>query len=95
MKNLLIAALLFAPSAFAYEPSQEEVSFVCKGEQQCINIVNDELSDITVDGNLRVITPDAFREQVLDYCEDDSTECQVYVKMMINTFDQAYRDGEE
>lgn len=93
MKRLLIAMLFSAP-VFAYEASQEEVSFVCKGVQQCINIVNDELSDITVDGNLRVITPDAFRAQVRDYCEDESTECQVYVKMMINTFDSAYIEGE-
>lgn len=95
MKNLLIAALFFAPSVYAYEATPEEISFVCKGDQQCINIVSDELSDITIDGNLRVITPDAFRVQVQDYCEDSSTECFTYVKMMINTFDQAYKDGEE
>lgn len=96
IKLLIAAALIAAPSySLAYEASPEEVSFVCQGDQQCINIVNDELSDITIDGNLRVVTPDAFRAKLVDYCETTSVECETYVKMMVNTFDSAYLEGDK
>lgn len=95
-KMLIAGALLAFPSySLAYEASQEEIAFVCQGEQQCINIVSDELSDITIDGNLRIITPDAFRSNLADYCEVKTVECETYVKMMVNTFDSAYLEGDK
>lgn len=97
IKALLVAVCIAIPSqSLAYEVNPEELSFVCDGEQQCINIVSDELGDITISGNLRDMTPNAFEDSVADYCNDSGTaQCEKYLFIMKETFKQAYKDGSE
>ncbi|QHJ78919.1 MAG: hypothetical protein [Caudoviricetes sp.] len=94
MKRLLIA-MMFTSSAFA-SVTDLDVLQVCKGDKQCVNIVNDELADITITGNFRELTPAEFKDSIADYCSEelkDSKECSKYLKMMEETFNEAYKEG--
>lgn len=93
---IALATLFLSFSVGAYEVKDSEIDFVCQSNVECINIVNDELADITIDGNLRNLTPAEFRESIADYCDTQPTiECRNYSQIMIKTFDQAYKDGDK
>lgn len=97
IKSLLVAVGLIYPSySLAYEASASEIAEVCNGEQECINIISDELSDITISGNLRHMTPEKFNFSVDRYCDELKTkQCWTYVAMMKKTFNTAYMEGDK
>lgn len=91
MKKLIALSILFSASVFGY--TTEDISYVCKGDLSCINIVNEELMDISIKGNYRIMTPDQYKKSLLNYCKKDTPECFEYIKIMIETYDQAYKEG--